>query len=203
MYAGCYSAVNNNRPVAFGRSRYVIHSGPSPPRGSRLAGPVNRNPGRDEHRLNVVVPYPLEVQMSTTAAQTGTKSPNKLLGMTFGIVYLLVGLAGFAVTGGVGFAATDGNPLILFEVNPLHNIVHLLVGALLLGGALRGPRVAKGVNTLVGGVYLLVGLLGLFLVGSSANILALNGADNVLHFASAILLLGVGLSQDKAAARVA
>jgi hypothetical protein len=54
------------------------------------------------------------------------------------------------------------------------------------------------VNTLVGGVYLLVGLVGLFLLDSSANILALNGADNVLHLASAILLLGVGLSQDKA-----
>jgi hypothetical protein len=55
------------------------------------------------------------------------------------------------------------------------------------------------VNTLVGGVYLVVGLLGLFLVGSGANILALNGADNVLHFASAALLLAVGLSQDKSA----
>jgi hypothetical protein len=56
---------------------------------------------------------------------------------------------------------------------------------------------AKAVNSTVGGVYLLVGIVGLFLVGSSANILALNGADNVLHFASAILLLGVGLSADR------
>jgi hypothetical protein len=139
--------------------------------------------------------------MSTTETARGTTSPNKMLGLAFGAVYLLVGLAGFAVTGGVGFAATEGNPLILFEVNPLHNIVHLLVGGLLLAGALRGPATAKAVNTLVGGVYLLVGLLGLFLVGSGANILALNGADNVLHFASAALLLGVGLSQDKTVAR--
>jgi hypothetical protein len=139
--------------------------------------------------------------MSTTATSRDTTSPNKLLGLAFGSVYLLVGLAGFAVTGGVGFAATEGNPLILFEVNPLHNIVHLLVGGLLLGGALRGPQTAKAVNTLVGGVYLLVGLVGLVLIGTYANVLALNGADNVLHFASAVLLLGVGLSQDKTAAR--
>jgi hypothetical protein len=138
--------------------------------------------------------------MSTAPATRITASPNALLGAVFGGVYLLVGLAGFAVTGGVGFAATEGKPLILFDVNPLHNIVHLLVGALLLIGALRGARTAKAVNTLVGGVYLLVGLVGLFLVGSGANILALNGADNVLHFASAALLLGVGLSQDKSAA---
>jgi hypothetical protein len=36
-------------------------------------------------------------------------------------------------------------------------------------------------------------------VGSSLNIIALNGADNVLHLASAVVLLGVALSQDKAA----
>jgi hypothetical protein len=51
----------------------------------------------------------------------------------------------------------------------------------------------------VGAVYLAVGAAGLFLVGTEANIIALNGADNVLHFASALLLLGVGLGADKRA----
>ncbi|GGI03048.1 hypothetical protein GCM10007170_46150 [Arthrobacter liuii] len=37
----------------------------------------------------------------------------------------------------------------------------------------------------------------MFLLNTSLNIIALNGADNVLHLASAVLLLGVGLSQDK------
>ena len=126
-----------------------------------------------------------------------SSSPNRLVGTIFGIVYLLVGLAGFVVTGGVSFAATEGEPLLVFDVNPLHNIVHLLIGAALLIAARTSVRAAKGTNTTVGAVYLLVGILGLFLVGSSANILALNGADNVLHFASAILLLGVGLAADK------
>ena len=125
-----------------------------------------------------------------------SQSPNRLVGTIFGVVYLLVGLAGFVVTGGVSFAATEGEPLIVFEVNPLHNIVHLLIGAALLIAARSSVRAAKGMNTTIGAVYLLVGILGLFLVGSSANILALNGADNVLHFASAILLLGVGLAAD-------
>jgi hypothetical protein len=126
-----------------------------------------------------------------------SQSPNRLVGTVFGIVYLLVGLAGFVVTGGVSFAATEGEPLIVFDVNPLHNIVHLLIGAALLVAARTSVRAAKGTNTTIGAVYLRVGILGLFLVGSSANILALNGADNVLHFASAILLLGVGLAADK------
>jgi hypothetical protein len=125
-------------------------------------------------------------------------SPNRLLATVFGVVYLLVGLLGFAVTGFSDFAGTKGDTLIVFDVNPLHNVVHLAIGALLLAAS-RSVGSAKGANTLVGGVYLLVGIVGLFLTDSDANILALNGADNVLHLASAIVLLGVGLSQDKSA----
>lgn len=125
-----------------------------------------------------------------------TSSPNRLVGTVFGAVYLLVGLSGFAVTGGVGFASTEGNPLLVFDVNPLHNVVHLAIGAALLLAARRSVAAARGANTTVGAVYLLVGLLGLFLVGSGANILALNGADNVLHLGSALLLLGVGLAAE-------
>jgi hypothetical protein len=124
-------------------------------------------------------------------------SPNRLLATVFGVVYLLVGLAGFAVTGFGDFAGThSGDKLIVFEINPLHNIIHLAIGALLLAAS-RAATTAKGANTLVGGVYLLVGIVGLFILDSSANILSLNSADNVLHLASAIVLLGVGLSQDK------
>ncbi len=123
-------------------------------------------------------------------------STNRLVGAIFGVVYLLVGIAGFFVTTNVAFAATQGKALVVFDVNPLHNIIHLAVGAALLLGS-RTVRSAKAVNSTVGGVYLLVGIVGLFLIGSAANILALNGADNVLHFASAILLLGVGLSADR------
>jgi len=125
-------------------------------------------------------------------------SPNRLLGAVFGVVYLLVGLIGFAVTGFDGFVDTDTNEkVIFFEVNPLHNIAHLGIGALLLFSAMKSVAAAKGSNVLVGAVYLLLGIVGLFILDSEANILSLNRADNVLHLASAALLLGVGLSQDK------
>ena len=124
-------------------------------------------------------------------------SPNRLIATIFGAVYLLVGVLGFFVTSGIGFFATNGANLIIFAVNPLHNIIHLAIGAGLLIAGLKSVSSAKGVNTTVGGVYLLVGVLGLFLVATPLNIIALNGADNVLHLASAILLLAVGLSQDR------
>ncbi|PJJ65345.1 DUF4383 domain-containing protein [Compostimonas suwonensis] len=126
-------------------------------------------------------------------------SPNRIIGTIFGAVYVLVGLLGFAVTGGVSFLATDGGLLLgVFEVNPLHNVIHILVGAALLIAGLVGVGAAKAVNTTVGAVYLLLGIVGFFLVGSALNILALNTADHFLHLASAIVLLGVGLAADRA-----
>lgn len=119
---------------------------------------------------------------------------NQLVAMVFGGIYLLVGILGFFVHSD-GFAATSGGKLIgLFEVNPLHNVAHLLIGAVLAGAGYAGAQPAKAANTAVGAAYLLLGVLGLFILDSSANILALNAADNGLHFVSALLLLVVGLA---------
>lgn len=127
-------------------------------------------------------------------------SANRLVATVFGAVYLLVGILGFTVSGGAGFIATKGGLLLgLFEVNPLHNIAHLLIGAALLIGGLSGVAAAKTVNTTVGVVYLLLGIVGFFLVGTALNILALNTPDHFLHLGSAIILLGAGLGADKRA----
>jgi Domain of unknown function (DUF4383) len=114
--------------------------------------------------------------------------------LAFGVVYLAVGALGFTVTNGVGFAARNGDLLLGFEVNPLHNIVHLAIGAALVAGFLGGRRPTGLVATLVGAVYLLVGVVGPFVTGTKANILALNTADHFLHIASAVVLLITGIA---------
>ena len=141
----------------------------------------------------------------TTRGTTGrlSDSPNRLVAAIFGAVYLLIGILGFFVTGFEDFAGTDTNETLLgFELNGLHNVVHLLIGAVLLAAS-RTVGAAKGANTFVGAVYLIVGIIGLFIASddNEANILSLNGADNVLHLATALILLGVALSQDKNVAR--
>ncbi|MGH3897751.1 MAG: DUF4383 domain-containing protein [Pseudonocardiaceae bacterium] len=129
---------------------------------------------------------------------------NKAVGIGFGAIYVLVGLLGFFVTGISGFASTDGGLLLgLFMVNPLHNIVHVLVGALLIIGGFASITSNRRINTTVGAVYLLVFILGLVVQGSTANILALNTVDHGLHLASALLLAGVGLGADRSSARAA
>ena len=107
-------------------------------------------------------------------------SPNRVVG--------LVGGAGFVVLGVIGFFV---NPLFTVGVNPLQNAVHLLVGAALLTCAIVGgsPRC----NAITGTALLAVGIAGLFIISSPLNVLNVNGATNLLHFASAACLLAVGL----------
>jgi hypothetical protein len=127
-----------------------------------------------------------------------TTSPNRLVAIIFGAAYVLIGALGFTVTSGVGFFSTEGGLLLgLFEVNIFHNVAHILIGAALLMAGLSNVRAARTVNSVVGAAYLVLGLAGLFLVGTVFNILAINVADNVLHFASAALLLAVGLGADR------
>jgi Domain of unknown function (DUF4383) len=138
-----------------------------------------------------------------------TSSPNRLVATIFGAVYVLVGLIGFFYTSGTPFAGPGkGGNLILgiFEVNPLHNIAHLLIGAALLIAGLGTVSAAKGTNTTVGAVYLLLGIVGFFLAAnhdSALNFLSLNTADHFLHLASAVVLLAVGLGADRTANRSA
>jgi hypothetical protein len=127
-------------------------------------------------------------------------SANRLAAYVFGGVYLLTAVLGFVIVGGdVGFVDTQGKSVLGLEVNHLHNVVHLLVGAALLYGATRGTEMARKVNLAVGGTYLLVGIVGLLLdKESDVNILALNAADDGLHLVTAAVLLGVALAMDKA-----
>jgi hypothetical protein len=113
-----------------------------------------------------------------------------MFALVFGVVYLLVGIAGFFVTGFDDFASQAGEKLLIFEVNPLHNIVHVLIGVVWIGAA-SSHDAAKGVNTLIGVAYLLTFVLGLF----DAKFLAIDGPgepDNYLHLASGALSLYFG-----------
>jgi len=127
-----------------------------------------------------------------------SSSPNRLIATVLGALYLLVGVLGFTVSSGFGFAATSGGLLLGFiQVNDLQNVVHLLLGvALVLLGRLS-VRAAKTGNAVIGTFSLVFGLVGLFVSGSESNILALNGAGNALHFATAIVLLAASLGAEK------
>ena len=129
------------------------------------------------------------------------RHPAQWLALVLGVTYTLVGLAGFAVTGFEGFADPDGELLLgVFEVNPLHNLVHLALGlgGLALWGRLDRARLYGWLLVVLYGPTL---LYGLFVANSDGqeNFLALNEADNWLHAVSVLAGLAIALWPERRA----
>ncbi|AEE45359.1 DUF4383 domain-containing protein [Cellulomonas fimi] len=139
-----------------------------------------------------------------SAATTRQRHPAQYLALVIGVVYLLVGLVGFAVTGFDGFTEHDHSQTLLgFAINPLHNIVHILIGVL---GVVLWSTLARARTY---GWILAVGYGATFVYGlvvandPDANILNINGADNGLHLVSALAGLAIALwpARDRTATR--
>lgn len=117
----------------------------------------------------------------------------------FGIVFLLVGIAGFFVTGLSMEADPEHAPRLLglFPVNALHNVVHLLFGV----WGLVASRTFEGSRTYgrVGGVvYLLLAVLG-FVSPDMFGLVPIGDHDIWLHAVLGIALAAVGFTARPAA----
>jgi hypothetical protein len=138
------------------------------------------------------------MQTNYLADARATSGLNSLAAALVGIVFVVVGILGFAVSGGHHAIGHEGGELVLFQVNALHNIVHLVVGATLATAAWVGNRPARVANVAIGAVYLVLGAVGFFILGDTAfNVIALNNADNGLHLVIGAALVAVGLATDK------
>lgn len=109
-----------------------------------------------------------------------TKSVTWILG----IVLVLVGIAGFFM-----------NPVLIFEVDTVHNIVHLLSGVIALAAASSGERYSRMFLIVFGLVYGLVAVIGFVNGGDILGLFHGNDADNYLHTAIAVVCLGVGFGK--------
>ncbi len=111
----------------------------------------------------------------------------KLAGL-FGVVFVLVGILGFF-----------GNPIVgmmgFFETDALHNVVHLLIGVILLLVVVNKPSASSLWLKIVGAVYLLLAILGFLTISGGGMLLGLvtmNGADHYLHLVLGIVILLAG-----------
>jgi hypothetical protein len=117
---------------------------------------------------------------------------------TFGGVYVLVGIVGFISFFGGTADQTPSALLGIFGVTAVHNVVHLLVGFAFLAGA-QNDRVARLVSMTIGAVYTLVGVIGVLNLALVNDLLNINLADNLLHFATGLLALAVAFQGRRAA----
>jgi hypothetical protein len=128
------------------------------------------------------------------AHTTSHRSVPQWLALATGAVFTVVGLAGFAVTGFEGWTAHDPDQTLLgFAVNPLHNVVHLLIGVAGLWLA-RSESSARTYGWLLAVGYGIALVYGLLVSGDAeGNVLNINAADNGLHGASVLLGLAIAL----------
>ncbi len=133
-----------------------------------------------------------------------TRSTIQRITIGFGIVYLLIGILGF-IPGITTFAANPVGPvpgegllLGIFAVNVVHNIAHLVLGAVLILGGLSAESVTK-VNKGMAAVFLVL-VVG-SVIAPIVEGVAINPPDTILHFASALLTgyLGFAASRQSAA----
>ncbi|MFB9905124.1 DUF4383 domain-containing protein [Allokutzneria oryzae] len=118
--------------------------------------------------------------------------------LVVGAVYFVIGLVGFAVTGfGDFFAHDNGVHLMGFAVNPMHNLVHLLIGLFGLAAS-TGLRASAAFGWVLAVAYGAVFVFGLFAVFMpEINFLNINWADNGLHLVSAAVGLAIALGAQK------
>ena len=118
----------------------------------------------------------------------------QMLALAIGAIYTLIGVIGFFITGFDDFAEHTDEALLGFSINPLHNIVHILIGVagLALARTLGGAR-TYGWLLAVG--YGATFVYGLFAADEEAplNFLSINWADNWLHLVSALAGLAIAL----------
>jgi hypothetical protein len=120
----------------------------------------------------------------------------KSTAMWVGLVVLVVGLVGF-----VPALVPGGLVLGLFKVDPLHNVVHVLTGALAVLAARSSESAVRTYFKVFGVVYALVTVLG-FMTGTGLfGLLPVNMADNLLHLVLAVVFLYYGFGAKSGAAK--
>ena len=127
------------------------------------------------------------------------KAPLQLFAGIVGLLFLVLGLAGFIpgiTTGTLASNGPESEALLFgaFQVSVVGNLIHLGYGLVGLFFATRVPW-AK-FYLIVGGVAMLaVAAYGFIVVdqGPDANVIPFNRADNVLHVGLAALMILLGL----------
>jgi len=118
----------------------------------------------------------------------------RMAAIVIGIVFVVIGLLGFV-----------NNPVLgLFAVNPIHNVVHIVSGLVLLGGAFSSLGSGMALK-IIGVIYAIVAILGFFMMGADGMMLgmAMNPADQWLHVVLAIVILAAGFGLPDTEARAA
>jgi len=114
----------------------------------------------------------------------------KTLTIILGVILVLFGLLGFTSNSLIGTNA-------LFVADMAHNIIHIVLGAILLTVAFWSSKDSVLWLKIVGSVTFFLGLIGILTVpsigGTLLGIIYTNGASNWLHLIAGIVIFIAGI----------
>lgn len=111
----------------------------------------------------------------------------RIAALLAGVAFIFAGVAGFMPQ-----FTSDGLLFGIFQVNEMHNLVHIVSGAIALFVALKATY-SKLFFEIFGIIYAIVALLGFILNGDLSFIMmTFNLADNILHTGIAVVFLYLG-----------
>jgi hypothetical protein len=128
--------------------------------------------------------------------------------LLIGAAYVAVGIIGFFVTGFGHFLSDTGDTLLFgfASINPMHNLVHILIGAFLIAMTKASTASTEGALMGVGLFYITAFVIGV-IAPDNLTIIAMNGAgdgENLVHIVTGVTALTAGLlsvGRSEAAAR--
>jgi hypothetical protein len=112
--------------------------------------------------------------------------------LVFGAIYLAVGIIGFLPFLGGSVTMTNSKLLGLFNINLLHNLVHIVIGIAGLAAAASLAN-SRRFCQVVGVVLLLLGVLGVF-VANPLGLLYIGQLDIPLHLVTGAVLAYFGFA---------
>ena len=126
-------------------------------------------------------------------ARDDRRTPAQWYCLLAGLSLLLAGVFGFISDSSFDTGdGVQGDLFLGFEVNAIHNLIHVASGLVLLAASpKRAP--ARAVALAFGAVYGLVALIGLIDGSDVLGLIPVNSADNLLHIALAALGIVTGL----------
>jgi hypothetical protein len=157
---------------------------------SHLAHPAARHPFDVLRRPPRTVGVREQDNGEQSAIDGRVFAVQRLGAVSVGLVLLVFGVLG--ATGGVGFLATHGERQLGMSSNGLLSVLSLVVAAVLLGAAFRGPRTASTVMIVLGVLFLVSALVNLALLRTAFNLLAFGMSNVVFSDVVGLLLLVLG-----------
>ncbi|GAC1348607.1 MAG: hypothetical protein NVS4B7_18010 [Ktedonobacteraceae bacterium] len=133
---------------------------------------------------------------------TSTWTTNRIVALAIGIVMVIIGIIGFFIPAenSTGVQSLLG----IFDVDLVHNLIHLLTGVLGIAAAFTGW--SRTFNRTFGVIYIVLGLVGLipalyFPSGSFGHdnglflgLTHLNAGDHILHLVVGLAAAAVGFA---------